>query len=77
MDMSLDAFDPCAKASRRDFDATLRASTLLPSVSIDMAIPAAPESALRAVVSEFWSNDATSVDEALGKFVLAGSAKQK
>lgn len=76
MNVPLDNFDECARASRRDFDATSRAETLVPSVAVDMALPTATQAALRAVISDFWNNDAMPVSEAMGRLSQASVPKK-
>ncbi len=72
--VDLGSFDDCAKASRRDFDASALTHTLLPSVAIDMALPTATQAALRSVVSEFWNNDALAPTEAMRRLVQMAAA---
>ena len=63
--VALDKFDDCAKTSRRDFDATAKTQSLLPSVSVDMVLSDTNHDALRAVVSDFWTADAMSANDAI------------
>lgn len=72
MNVRLDNFDECARASRRDFDAT----TLVPSVAVDMALPTTTQAALRAVLSEFWNNDSEPVSEAMARLIQASTPKK-
>lgn len=76
MNVALDNFDECARASRRDFDATSSSESLVPSVAVDMALPTATQAALRAVVSDFWNNDAMPVSEAIGRLTQASVPKK-
>jgi glucose/mannose transport system substrate-binding protein len=76
MNVRLDNFDECARASRRDFDATTKSETLVPSVAVDMALPTATQSALRAVLSDFWNNDGLSVSEAMARLIQASVPKK-
>ncbi len=71
--MEMDKFDACAKASSKDFAATSQAGTLVPSVAHGMAVSSAAQAALRAAVTEYWSNDKTSVDETVARLVQAAS----
>jgi glucose/mannose transport system substrate-binding protein len=75
--VDLGTFDDCAKASRRDFDASAKTNTLLPSVAIDMALPTATQAALRSVVSEYWNNDALPPTEAMRRLVQVAAASVK
>lgn len=76
MNVPLDNFDECARASRRDFDATSKAETLVPSVAVDMALPTVTQAALRAVVSDFWNNDGLPVSEAMARLIQASVPKK-
>lgn len=76
MNVPLDNFDECARASRRDFDATAASESLVPSAAVDMALPTATQAALRAVVSDFWNNDAIPVSEAMGRLTQASMPKK-
>jgi glucose/mannose transport system substrate-binding protein len=67
--VALDKFDDCAKTSRRDFDATAKTQSLVPSVSVDMVLPEANHDALRAVVSDFWTTDAMSANDAIERML--------
>ncbi len=74
MTVSLDKFDDCAKSSRRDFDATAKARSLVPSVAVDMVLSNANHDALRAVVSDFWVNDAMLATDAIERMArIAGN----
>lgn len=76
MNVALDNFDECARASRRDFDATSKSQTLVPSVAVDMALPTVTQAALRAVVSDFWNNDGMPVSEAMARLIQASVPKK-
>ena len=75
--MDMDKFDACAKASSKDFVASSKAATLVPSVAHGMAVSTAAQTGLRAVVSEFWNNDKTPVGDTMAKLVLATSTKPR
>jgi glucose/mannose transport system substrate-binding protein len=75
-DVPLDGFDDCARASRHDFDAAATIDGLVPSVAIGMAPATSTQAALQAVVSDFWSNDGLSVNEAVNRFLQAAGQKQ-
>lgn len=77
MDMDLSKFDACAKASAKDFTASEKTATLVPSVAVDMAVPTATQAALRAVVSEFWNNDGMPISEAMDRLIQASASKKK
>lgn len=77
LNVNMDKFDACAQTSSKDFVATEKTDALLPSVAIDMAVAPVVHDALRAVVSEFWTTDKMSVNDAVSKLVLASAAKQK
>ncbi len=75
--VSLDKFDDCAKNSRRDFDATAKTQSLVPSVSVDMVLSDANHDALRAVVSDFWTTDAMSASDAINRMVRIAANQPK
>ena len=76
MDVRLDNFDECARDSRRDFDATSKSETLVPSVAVDMALPTSTQAALRAVISDFWNNDGMPVSEATVRLLQASMPRK-
>lgn len=73
--MPMDKFDECAKTSSKDFVATSKAGTLLPSVAHGMAVSSAHQAAMRSVVSEFWNDDKLAVSDTVAK-LLAVKAPQ-
>lgn len=73
--MDMEKFDACAKASSHDFVAASTAGTLVPSVAHGMAVSTAAQSALRAAVTEYWSNDKTAVDDTLAKLMLVAGPR--
>ena len=75
--VDLGPFDDCAKASRRDFDASAAANTLLPSVAVDMALPTVVQAALRSVVSDYWNNETLSAAEAMRRLALTTVAASR
>ena len=77
MSVALDKFDDCAKASRRDFDATSKAQSLVPSVAVDMVLAAATHGAMRAVVSDFWTTDTVSANDAIDRMLRIAAARPK
>jgi glucose/mannose transport system substrate-binding protein len=60
---------------RKDFVSTSAAGTLVPSVAHGMAIPSAAQAAMRAAVTEFWSNEKTTIADTLGKMQIASNSK--
>jgi glucose/mannose transport system substrate-binding protein len=74
IDLKMDKFDDCAKASNADFLATAKSGALVPSVAHGMALPSAVEGAIKDVVSQFWNNDTMTVAQA--KQRLAAAAKR-
>jgi len=74
IDLKMDKFDDCAKASNADFLATAKTGALVPSVAHGMALPSAVEGAIKDVVSQFWNNDTMTVAQA--KQRLAAAAKR-
>jgi glucose/mannose transport system substrate-binding protein len=77
LNMSMDKFDECAKASSRDFVLTSKAGTLVPSVAHGMAVSPAVQAALRSAVSDFWNNDKTTVNDTLTRFALVTGNKPR
>jgi glucose/mannose transport system substrate-binding protein len=68
----MDKFDDCAKTSARDFESTAKAGTLVPSVSQGMALDSQTEAAMKDVVSQFWSDNRVSVDQAMKELQKIG-----
>lgn len=77
LNMDMDKFDACAKASSKDFVAASKAATLVPSVAHGMAVSTAAQAALRTVVSEFWNGDKATVGDTMAKLVLAAGARSR
>ena len=77
MNVSLDKFDSCGRDAGRAFAATAKSNTLVPSVAIDMAVATDVQGALRAVISEFWNNEALSVQDAMKQLVVASAVQKK
>ena len=75
MNMKMDKFDDCARASSKDFADSAKASTLVPSIAHGMAVPSAAEGAIKDVVSQFWNSDKMSTAQAMDRLVAA--AKQR
>ncbi len=75
LNMKMDKFDDCAKASNKDFVATARSGALVPSIAHGMAVPSAAEGAMKDVVSQFWNDDKMDAKAAMTR--LAAAARQK
>lgn len=75
LNVSMEKFDVCGQDASKDFRATEKLGTLLPSVAIDMAVSPKIHSAFLSAISEFWNVDKTSVNSTIAKLLLA--AKQK
>lgn len=75
LNMKMDKFDDCAKASSRDFVATARTNSLVPSIAHGMAVPSAVEGAIKDVVSQFWNDDKMDAKAAMTR--LAAAARQR
>jgi glucose/mannose transport system substrate-binding protein len=75
LNMKMDKFDDCAKISSKDFVASAKSGSLVPSIAHGMAVPSATEGAIKDVVSQFWNDDKMDVKAAMGK--LAAAAKTK
>ena len=75
LDVKLDKFDDCAKESNKDFVASSKAGTLLPSIAHSMAVPPAAEGAIKDAVSKFWNDDKETAKDAQAKILAASQAK--
>jgi glucose/mannose transport system substrate-binding protein len=75
LNMKMDKFDDCAKTSSKDFVATAKSGSLVPSIAHGMAVPSATEGAMKDVVSQFWNDDKMDAKAAMGK--LAAAAKTR
>ena len=71
MNLNLDKFDACAKASAADFASTSKSGQLVPSIAHGMAAPSAVEGAMKDVVSQFWNDDRITIDQAMDRLVSA------
>jgi glucose/mannose transport system substrate-binding protein len=71
----MDKFDSCAQTSSKDFVATAKSGTLVPSIAHGMAVPSAAEGAIKDVISQYWNDDKMDAKAAMGK--LAAAAKTK
>ncbi|WP_423233955.1 ABC transporter substrate-binding protein [Amphibiibacter pelophylacis] len=71
LNMDLSKFDSCAKDSSRDFVATSKTGTLLPSVAHGMALSSAAAGAVKDVVSQYWNNDSLSAADAAKRIATA------
>ena len=75
LDVKLDKFDECAKESNKDFVATSKANTLLPSIAHGMAVPPAAEGAIKDAVSKYWNDDKETSKDAQADILKASKAK--
>jgi glucose/mannose transport system substrate-binding protein len=75
LNMPMDKFDECAKTSSKDFVATSKAGTLVPSIAHGMAVPSAVEGAIKDAVSQFWNDDKMSAKDAMKKIAAAAKAQ--
>jgi len=57
LNMKMDRFDACGKASARDFAAAAKGARLVPSISHGMAVSPALEGAIKDIVSRYWNDD--------------------
>lgn len=73
MDMS--KFDDCAKMSSRDFVATSKSGSLVPSIAHGMAVSPAAEGAIKDAVSQFWNDDKISVADGVKNIAKAAATK--
>ena len=75
LNMDMAKFDDCAKLSAKDFVATAKSNTLVPSVAHGMAVSSAAEGAIKDVVSQFWNTDTMTADQAMDRLVSAAKTK--
>ena len=75
LDVKLDKFDDCAKESAKDFLATAKSNTLLPSIAHGMAVPPAVEGAMKDAVSQYWNDDKQTAKDAQAKILAASKTK--
>jgi glucose/mannose transport system substrate-binding protein len=75
LNMKMDKFDDCAKASNKDFVASAKSGTLVPSIAHGMAVPSASEGAIKDVVSQFWNDDKMTSAAAMDRLVAAAKSK--
>jgi glucose/mannose transport system substrate-binding protein len=75
LDVKLDKFDDCAKESNKDFVASSKANTLLPSIAHGMAVPPAAEGAIKDAVSKFWNDDKETAKDAQAEILKASKTK--
>ena len=75
LNMDMSKFDDCAKLSEKDFVATAKINSLVPSIAHGMAVPSATEGAIKDVVSQFWNTDSMTADQAMGRLVAAAKTQ--
>jgi glucose/mannose transport system substrate-binding protein len=71
LNMPMDKFDECAKESSKDFVASSKAGTLVPSIAHGMAVPSSAEGAIKDAVSQFWNDDKMTPKDAMKKIAAA------
>lgn len=75
LNMKLDKFDDCAKASAADFVSSAQSGTLVPSIAHGMAVVSATEGAMKDVVSQFWNNEKMTAAQARDRLVSAAKVR--
>lgn len=75
LNMNMDKFDDCGKASTKDFVSTAKSGGLVPSVAHGMAIKPAAEGAIKDAVSQFWNDDKISVADGMKNIAKAATTK--
>nr|WP_315428691.1 ABC transporter substrate-binding protein [uncultured Albidiferax sp.] len=75
LNMNLDKFDDCAKTSAKDFVATAKTGSLVPSIAHGMAVSPAAEGAIKDAVSQFWNDDKITVAAAMKNIASAAQTK--
>lgn len=71
LDVSMEAFDECARMSNRDFVRTAESNTLVPSMAHGMSTFSSTQGAIYDVVTQFYNTDDMSAADAAGKLVSA------
>jgi glucose/mannose transport system substrate-binding protein len=72
-DVKLDGFDECARQSSRDFAASAKRGTLLPSFAHGMGLPYATTQAIWEVIRQYWNQDSMSAREAMARLARAAA----
>ncbi len=75
LNMDMAKFDDCAKLSTKDFVATSKSGSLLPSIAHGMAVQPAAEGAIKDAVSQFWNDDKISVADGVKNIAKAAATK--
>ncbi len=75
LNMDMSKFDDCAKLSAKDFVATSKAGSLLPSIAHGMAVPPAAAGAIQDAVSQFWNDDKISVADGVKNIAKAAKTQ--
>ncbi|WP_219851631.1 ABC transporter substrate-binding protein [Methylibium rhizosphaerae] len=75
LNMPMDKFDDCAKASSKDFVDSSKSGGLVPSIAHGMAVSSAAEGAIKDAVSNYWNSDKMTVAEAKDKIAAAARTK--
>ena len=71
LNMKLDKFDDCAKASSAAFVASAKSNALVPSIAHGMAVVSATEGAMKDVVSQFWNDERMTASAARDRLAAA------
>lgn len=71
LDVSMEAFDECARMSNRDFVRTAESGTLVPSMAHGMSTFSSTQGAIYDVVTQFYNTGDMSAADAAGKLVSA------
>jgi glucose/mannose transport system substrate-binding protein len=64
-DVKMDGFDECARQSSRDFAASAKRGTLLPSFTHGMGLPYSTTLAIWDVIRQYWNQDSISAKETM------------
>jgi len=75
MNMNMDKFDDCAKLSARDFEASAKRGSLVPSIAHQMAVSAATAGAMQDVVTQFFNSANIKPKDAAEKLARAALTK--
>jgi glucose/mannose transport system substrate-binding protein len=70
-DVKMDRFDECARQSSKDFAASAKRGTLLPSFTHGMGLPYPTTLAIWDVIRQYWNQDSMSAKEAARRLAQA------
>jgi glucose/mannose transport system substrate-binding protein len=72
-DVKMEGFDECARQSSRDFAASAKRGTLLPSFTHGMGLPYQTTLAIWDVIRQYWNQDSMSTKDAMHQLTRAAT----